>query len=49
MSHLKPGTQVVIVAGCPENIGIILEDLGGVYQTIRMSWHPGIGQALRAV
>ena len=25
MSHLKPGTLCVIVAGCPENIGLIVE------------------------
>ena len=25
MSALKPGTRCVIVAGCPENIGIIVE------------------------
>lgn len=25
MSHLKPGTRCVIVGGCPENIGLIVE------------------------
>ena len=25
MSFLKPGTRCVIVAGCPENIGLIVE------------------------
>ena len=25
---LKPGTQCVIVAGCPENIGLIVEVIG---------------------
>ncbi len=28
--HLKPGTKCVIVAGCPENIGVIVEVLGSV-------------------
>ena len=27
---LKPGTQCVIVAGCPENIGVIVEVIGRV-------------------
>jgi hypothetical protein len=27
---LKPGTQCVIVAGCPENIGLIVEVIGRV-------------------
>ena len=27
MSHLKPGTRCVIVGGCPENIGLIVEVL----------------------
>lgn len=25
MSDLKPGTRCVIIAGCPENIGVIVE------------------------
>lgn len=25
MSHLKPGTLCVIVGGCPENLGLIVE------------------------
>ena len=25
MSYLKPGTRCVIVGGCPENIGLIVE------------------------
>lgn len=28
MSALKPGTRCVIIAGCPENIGLIVEVLG---------------------
>jgi hypothetical protein len=31
MSYLKPGTKCVIVAGCPENIGVIVEVIGRVY------------------
>jgi len=34
MSHLKPGTRCVIVGGCPENIGLIVEiisHIGTVY------------------
>ncbi len=31
MSYLKPGTQCVIVAGCSENIGVIVEVIGRVY------------------
>ena len=27
MSYLKPGTLCVIVAGCPANIGIVVEVL----------------------
>lgn len=27
MSHLKPGTLCVIVAGCPANIGLVVEVL----------------------
>jgi hypothetical protein len=25
MSPLKPGTRCVIIAGCPENIGLVVE------------------------
>ena len=25
MSLLKPGTRCVIIAGCPENIGLVVE------------------------
>ena len=25
MSYLKPGTRCVIIAGCPENIGMVVE------------------------
>lgn len=28
---LKPGTKCVIVAGCPENIGLIVEVIGRVH------------------
>ncbi len=37
MSALKPGTLCVIIAGCPENIGMVVEVIQriGVYQDRR--------------
>jgi hypothetical protein len=34
MTFLKPGTRCVIIAGCPENVGLVVEVIGhlGVYK-----------------